>query len=208
MVRDKRVSWWVCGPSSLHLLIAETGDYPHITNGLQLLLAAWKKLAKDVSVCYDIKNSYISAWKYSHFCCHLHVSVNSVLKDYGIYGGHTVIWLLAEVLCIFSHVFFRADCLILWIREELKKSMRVVKLPSEKRVQIKPAAGYCPLSVPWASFTLSEMSGRVKLWDYSGNSTWFFTKMRFLIKCLHSTQSVLTLPNPLCPFLIMLSGTS
>lgn len=77
---DNRLTRWACGPSSLHLLMTETGDYPELGNGLQLCLAARKKLIRVVSSCYDLTKPYISVWKR-----HLHAFVNALLEDISIY---------------------------------------------------------------------------------------------------------------------------
>lgn len=66
--------------------------------------------------------------------------------------------------------------------------------------QVKPTTCHCNLSFLW---TLSN-----NIWAHKALGLQRTPKMYFLIKSPHSTQPALTLPNLVCLFLMMLSGTS
>lgn len=131
----------------------------------------------------------ISAWQ----CSHLWGFFMPLLTHYWTYqclfkelphpGGHTVIWLTKSV---FLQHFFRAGCMITWIREWQKKTTI-----SEKRHWFR--SNPLPVIVLWVSCGLSSAgSGVTRLWGYSEHLMWFFTKLCSLIKPSHSTQLCLT----------------
>lgn len=176
--RENRFTSWVCGPSSLHLLKAENGDYPELRNGFRLLLAVWKKLTSAVSSCCDVTKILHLSLKILSFvlpssclCLCTPQRCQYVFKKLPYHDGWTTIWPFVKVQCIFQYHFFRVHYVDLMDQRGAEEDCECISVSQRKGIGAdQPNTSYCTFSFPQASFRLSEMSGR--LWAFSENLTW------------------------------------